>query len=321
VKQVVRIFINFDAEFKREKIMKAIKLLLMMLLASVLNAQNDVITFDVGNATVTLLSEGQRQGGTGVLVGATPEMIKQAIPEGAYPSATNVFLIETEKNTILVDAGLGPKTPANLELYGKKADAIDAILITHFHGDHIGSLLANNEKCYPKATLFIAKPEYDYYMDDTAMNGLPENRRGSFAAARKIFDTYKDRLNIFTPGEMEGATELLPGIRGVAAYGHTPGHAIYLLESEGSKILFWGDVTHAMAIQMPFPEVAMTYDYDTAKAIETRGKLLKYVSDNRIRVAGAHIEFPGICDIRKNAAGGYTHTLLCNCEGKFPSPL
>ena len=117
--------------------MKAIKLLWMMLLASVMNAQNDVVSFNVGSATVTLLSEGQRKGGTNVLVGATDEMLKQAIPTGAYPSATNVFLIETDNNTVLIDAGLGPKTLANLKLYGKKADDIDAVLITHFHGDHI----------------------------------------------------------------------------------------------------------------------------------------------------------------------------------------
>ena len=294
-------------------------LLGMFVSAHTLKAQDEsVITFDVGSCAVTLLSEGQRQGGVNILVGATEEMIKQAIPNGSYPNATNVFLIETGNKNVLIDAGLGAKTVENLALYGKKASDIDAIFITHFHGDHIGSLLLNEAKTYPKATLYVSKPEYDYYMNDEVMNSTPENRRSGFTGARKIFDAYKDKLIVFTPGEIDSASELIPGLRGVAAYGHTPGHTGFLLESDGVKFFFWGDLTHAMAIQMPFPEVAVTYDSDTAKAVESRRKLLKYLSDNNIRIAGAHIQFPGIGDLKKNAATGYVFSLLCHCEGRFP---
>ena len=291
-------------------------LLLWVLSVYVVSAQDNVITFYIGTGSVTLLSEGQRKGGTNVLVGATDEMIKKAIPDGAYPSATNVFLVVTEKYTALIDAGLGRKTVENLELSGKKASDIDAIFITHFHGDHIGSLLLNNEKVYPKATLFISKPEYDYYMNDAMMNTLPENRRGAFTTARNIFKAYT--LEIFNPGEIDNAKELLPGLRGVAAFGHTPGHVGFMFDSEDANLFFWGDLTHAMAIQMPYPEVAMTYDTDTAKAIACRLKLLTFLSNNNIRVAGAHIEYPGIGYIKKNALSGYDFKLLCSCEGKLP---
>jgi len=293
-------------------------LLLMFVSAHYLNAQEDIITFDVGSFAVTLLSENQGQGRPNILIGATQEMQKQAIPEGTFPNAMNVFLVEMNDENYLIDAGLGPKTVQNLESCGKKTDDIHAVFITHFHGDHTGSLLLNDVRTYPKAALFISKPEYDYYMSDEVMNSLPENRRGSFRDARKIFAAYKDRLTVFTPNEIENANELLPGIRGVAAYGHTPGHSGFLIESEGQKLLFWGDLTHAMAIQMPFPEVAVTYDTDAVKAVETRQKLLKYLSNSNIRIAGAHIQSPAIGYIIKVASPGYIFDPLCGCEGRTP---
>jgi glyoxylase-like metal-dependent hydrolase (beta-lactamase superfamily II) len=292
----------------------------MILSVSKLKAQEDIITFDIGAFAVTLLSEVQGQGGTNILIGATDEMKKQAIPSGTFPNAMNVFLLEMGEKTALIDAGLGPKTLENLEFYGKKASDINAIFITHFHGDHIGSLLIDGKKSYPNATLYIAKPEYDYYMSDKEMSALPENRRGSFTTARNIFTSYK--IEVFSPGEINNAKELMPGVRGVAAYGHTPGHAGYLIESEGIKLFFWGDLTHAMAIQMPFPEVAVTYDSDPVKAVECRQKLLKYLSDNKIPIAGVHIAYPGMGDIRKSesSATGYNFIPFCDCGGRTPEP-
>jgi glyoxylase-like metal-dependent hydrolase (beta-lactamase superfamily II) len=294
-------------------------MLLMVLATCQMNAQDNVITFDVGSSTVSLLSERQLMNGTDILIGATEEMIKQAIPNGTYPMAMNVFLVEMDDKIILIDAGLGEKTIENLELYGKKASDIDAIFITHLHGDHIGSLILNDVKSYPKAKLYISKPEYDYYMNEEVLSSLPENRRDGILNMRKLLNTYKEQLIIFTPGDMDNANELIPGLKGIAAYGHTPGHTGYMLESEGSKLFFWGDLTHAMAIQMPFPEVALSYDSDTAMAIACRKKLLQYASDNDMRIAGAHIPFPGIGFLSKNATNGYSFTMLCSCEGKYPS--
>ena len=293
-------------------------LVLMFVSAHYLKAQDEVITFEVGAFSVTLLSERQGQGAPNILIGATEEMQKQAIPEGSFPNAMNVFLVEMNGKNYLIDAGLSQKTLQNLERCEKKPSDIDAVFITHFHGDHTGSLFLNNERTYPNAALFIAKPEYDYYMSDEVMNSMPENRRGSITDARKILNAYKDKLTVFTPNEIENANELVPGLRSVAAYGHTPGHAGYLIESDGQKLLFWGDLTHAMAIQMPFPEVAVTYDTDPVKAVDSRQKLLKYLANSNIRIAGAHIASPAIGYIIKGTTPGYIFSPLCGCEGRTP---
>lgn len=294
-------------------------LILCLFLSASMRAQeekNAIITYDVGNFTITLLSKGQQQGKTGILVGATEEMLKQTAPEGTFPNATNVFLVETGEKTILFDAGYGRRLFENLKSYGKTADEIDAILLTHMHGDHIGGLLREHERCFPSATLYIPQSEHDYWLSDEEMQKNPDNRRGSFLNARKVIDAYKDKLQLFTPGEIDDSNELIPGIRSIAAYGHTPGHTGYLLESAGSKLFIWGDLTHAMAIQMPYPEVAVTYDVDPVKATESRQRLLKYVADQKIRIAGMHIQYPAIGDVKENPSGGYQFTLLCECEGR-----
>jgi glyoxylase-like metal-dependent hydrolase (beta-lactamase superfamily II) len=293
-------------------------LLLMFVFAQSLDAQDDIISFNIGSLSVTLLSEGQRESGTNILIGATDEMQKKVIPTGTYPSATNVFLVEAGDKVLLFDAGLGQKTINNLALYGRKGSDVDAVFLTHLHGDHIGSLLLNGVKSYPNATLYISKPEHDYYMNDEAMMSLPENRRGSFTSVRNIINAYKDKLHVFTPSEIGNATGLFSGVSSVAAYGHTPGHVVYMMESEGEKLMLWGDLAHAMAIQMPFPEVAVTYDSEPAKAIESRQKLLKFIADNNMVVAGAHIQFPGVGRLTKSAPTGYVFSLLCACEGIAP---
>jgi glyoxylase-like metal-dependent hydrolase (beta-lactamase superfamily II) len=124
---------------------------------------------------------------------------------------------------------------------------------------------------------------------------------------------------IFSPNEIEKATELIPGVKGVVAYGHTPGHVGYLVESDGQKIFLWGDLAHAMAIQMPYPEVAVTYDTDPVKAVEIRLKLLKYIAENKMDIAGAHIPYPGMGNLGKQASNGYDFIFMCSCGGRMPN--
>jgi hypothetical protein len=72
--------------------------------------------------------------------------------------------------------------------------------------------------------------------------------------------------------------------------------------------LIWGDLTHASAIQMPVPEVAMTYDTDPKMAVASRLAVLKYVSENDIPVAGMHVPLPGMGTVKAASGGGYTFT-------------
>ena len=265
----------------------------------------NVFTYKVGNIEVHLLSEGQQNGNTGILIGATQEMLQKALPEGSFISATNVFLVRWSGKNILIDAGYGRNLFDNLTSLGVSAEQIDAVLITHCHGDHIGGLLQDGKASFPNATLYLSQPEHDYWTSDEAMNKAAENRRSGFQNVRDMVAVYKNRLHLFTSNEIDGeANMLFPSIQAVAAYGHTPGHTAFIVGSDGQQMLIWGDLTHAMPVQMKYPQLAVTYDVDPEQAIAARMKILEYVAKNTIPIAGMHIALPGMGYVTKDSEEG-----------------
>lgn len=268
-----------------------------------------VITFQAGKFTVSVLSEGGGQGNSGLLKGASPEQLQKYLPDGTFPLETQVFLVRTPDKNIMIDAGHGKNLFKNLKTLGLDESKIHIILLTHLHGDHIGGMLRDGEAAFPNAEVYIAEKEYDYWLN------LGE--RG--AAARKVFDAYKDKIHLFEPVELiepeEEMKELIPGIKAIAAYGHTPGHTAYFIRSDESKWLIWGDLTHAMPIQMPCPEVALSFDVDSEKAIQSRKSFLDYVLKNKITSGGMHVAFPSLGKVSKGKSGAYSFEPICLCEG------
>ena len=105
---------------------------------------------------------------------------------------------------------------------------------------------------------------------------------------------------------VEAGEEVVPGIRAVAAYGHTPGHTAFEVTSDGQSLLVWGDIVHSHVIQFSHPEVAIEYDSETSQAVRTRQNLLKEVSAKRERVAGMHLPFPGLGYVVAEENGKYS---------------
>ncbi len=280
-------------------------ILLTMNMVSAQEATN-TFTYETKAFKISLLSEGQQNGKSSILIGAGPEIMRKYAPEGTFPNATNTFLLQMAGKNILIDTGLGARLFDNMQALGISPEKVDVILITHMHGDHIGGMLRDGRQAFPEAEVYLPQPEYDYWMSDPAMNSAPENRRGSFLNARKVIEIYKDKLKLFQPDQLgTSMTFLLPGIYGIAAYGHTPGHTMYQIESQGKKLLVWADLTHAMAIQMPHPEIAVTYDTNPAQAVISRKQTLKYVVANKIPIAGMHIAFPGMGIVSSDPEDGY----------------
>ena len=264
----------------------------LMTIAASATENPNVFKYKVGSIEVITLSEGQGAGRSDIFVGATAEMIQECLPDGTYPNSCNAFLVRVAGKNVLIDAGRrSAPLLENLKSVGIAPEQVDVVLITHSHGDHIGGLLADGQAVFANARLYLSRQEHDFARENAGMSN--------------VLEAYKSKLELFEPKEIDAKPEeLFAGIRAVAAFGHTPGHTMFLIQSGKEKLLIWGDLTHAMAIQMPYPQVAMTYDKDPEMAIAARKKVLQYVAKNKIAIAGMHNAFPGIGKITK-AANGY----------------
>ena len=269
--------------------------------------EENVITFAVGSYMISTMSEGGGDASPELLKGTTEDMLKKYIPSGNFKIQTNTFLIKTGNKNVLLDTGYGRNVFANLHSLDVQEDQVDVILLTHMHGDHIGGLLKDGKAAFPNAELYVSQIEHDYWM-------ATENN----ANIRNIFEAYKSKLHLFEPVDIESDKQnLFAGFQGIKAYGHTPGHTVFMIESDGARLLIWGDLTHSTEIQIPNPKVTISFDVDSDMARESRLKIMDYVAKNNIRIGGMHMIFPSIGNIRKGVGseGEYFFTPACLCEG------
>ena len=211
---------------------------------------------------------------------------------------------------MLVDTGFGRGLFTELEKLGIAPEAVNAVLLTHMHVDHISGLLRDGKPAFPNAQIFVAEKEKAYWTDAAIMAGKPEAAQEAFKLPQAVVAAYEGRLSVFDPGTLQKPAALFPGVKSIAAYGHTLGHSMFLLESEGDSLLIWGDLTHVTDLQLAAPTVAVTYDIDPAQAVETRKAVLAHVAANNIPVAGMHISRPAMGRVTAVSEGSYAFTPL-----------
>lgn len=227
-------------------------------------------------------------------------------------ASVNAFLIECaacslKNRLILVDTGSGElygptlnKLTASLKAVGYEPEQITDILITHIHTDHTGGLTDDNRMIFPNATVHVDRREIDYWLDARNLERAAENRKHLFREALAKVKPYVDAKRVKT---FDGDTELFPGIRSVAASGHTPGHSFYAVESSGEKIVFWGDIMHVAEVQFPKPTVTIFFDADSKAAAAQRKKAFADAAKKGYLIAPAHVSFPGIGRLRADGDG------------------
>jgi glyoxylase-like metal-dependent hydrolase (beta-lactamase superfamily II) len=236
------------------------------------------------------------------------ELLKsQNLPTEYIDIPFTAFLIVSGGRRILMDTGFadngGPTTGrlmANLNAAGYKAEDIDTVVISHFHGDHINGIRNKaGQLVFPKAKILVPSVEFAHWMDDAKMNAAPEAARGGFMAARRVFGGLSaDQLAQFEPGK-----EVAPGIKSVAAFGHTPGHTLFVAESKGEKFCYIADTTNIPQLFARNPDWQVQFDMNGDAARDTRRKTLEMIVNDKMVAGGYHFPFPAFGKIDKMGAG------------------
>ena len=256
----------------------------------------DVTRFQFGDVTILAISDATGDAPVSLMPGLSREQRARLVPSGSMKSFINVFVLVTPTRTILVDTGLGAggKAFEALQAEGITPDKVDLILLSHLHVDHVSGMLQDSQAIYPNAEVWLAEEEASYWTSDEFMLMQSRERQPAFFLARQVLDAYADNIRVFAPNQV-----IVPGITSILLPGHTLGHSGFILESRGGKMLFWGDTMHFAEVQLLAPDVPVTYDHDPQQAVATRQSLLKYLVDEHIHVAGAHLPFPGVGTIAK----------------------
>lgn len=210
----------------------------------------------------------------------------------------NAFLVNTGTKLVLIDSGAGSlygeccgHLVENLRAAGYKPEQVDEIFLTHLHADHVGGIAPKGKMAFPNATVRVSKADADYWLSEADEAAAPALLRPMFDGDKVSLKPYID-AGRFKPFESD--QELTPGIRPIAAAGHTPGHSFYQVESDGQKLLLWGDVVHVAPVQFPDPSVTVAYDSDANEAVAERDAIYSDAARKGYWIGAAHISFPGL---------------------------
>lgn len=241
-------------------------------------------------------------------LGEVQELLRsQNLPTEYLDVPYTAFLIIAGKHKVLMDTGFSdngaPTTGrlvANLNAAGYKAEDIDTVVLSHFHGDHILGLRNKaGQLVYPNARVMVPSVEHAFWMDDARMAAAPEGMKGAFQTVRRTVGSLSAEQLV----KFEAGVEILPGIRSVAAYGHTPGHTLFMVESRGEKFAYLADITNVPQLFARNPDWAVQFDMNAEDARMARRKVFDMIVKDKVMAGGFHFPFPAFGRIEALGSG------------------
>ena len=211
------------------------------------------------------------------------------------------LLVNTGRELVLFDTGNGSLSAEYEQMKGRlapgqlvermaqagyKAEDVDVVVITHGHPDHIGGLSKAGQPVFPNARYVFGATEFDFW---NRGENVREARKFNRELYVKIAVPLANRATMIKPGD-----EVVPGIRAVDAFGHSPGMLAFTIESEGKRMINWADTAGHYVLSLQRPDLQLDVDDDKEKAVASRKRIFEMVASEGMLVAGFHMPFPGL---------------------------
>lgn len=261
-------------------------------------------SFSVGEAVVTVIRDTgfpipPSAIGTNVSDEAVAALLDDfGLPTDAVPTDVSQLVVDTGGVRVLIDTGTGQGNlvPAMQKL-GLGEETVDRVVISHFHGDHVGGVSDEVVPTFPNASVHFPEPELAFLESYEGENPGVASALRLLAPVRGVLETYRD------------GAELAPGLTAVSAHGHTPGHMAFVLESGDARLMIASDaVAHPVAF-FRHPEWLFGFDMAGDETVATRRRLLNRAVDEKLPFFASHMPFPGVGRISRDGAGfRYTPT-------------
>ncbi|MBX5134794.1 MBL fold metallo-hydrolase [Rhizobium lentis] len=238
-----------------------------------------------------------------------PETVKALLTANFLPAdkllnGYTPALIDIGSDVILVDTGFGAAGRArgagrlteSLEAAGYSADDVTLVALTHLHGDHIGGLMENGAAAFKNARYVIGQAEYDFW-SNKSREGTPAE--GGHKAVLANVTPLVEKATFIKEGD-----SVAPGMTAMLAAGHSPGHMVFHVESEGKRLVLTGDTANHYILSLLRPDWEVRFDMDKAQAAASRRKVFDMIATDKIAFLGYHMPFPAVGFAEKQD-GGY----------------
>jgi glyoxylase-like metal-dependent hydrolase (beta-lactamase superfamily II) len=262
----------------------------------------DVYRFKLGEFEVTTLRDGWRAGdgphpvfGANMPAAEVHALLRQnGLPETRFITGFTPTLVNTGKELVLFDTGNGAGGRANgvgnlaaaVVKAGYTPDQVDTVVISHMHPDHIGGLMENGAPAFANAGYVSGEAEHAFW-------SAPERLTGPSERVAKIFQGNVAPLAARTRFVKEGG-QIAGGITAVEAFGHTPGHLAFHVESAGRRLMITADAANHYVVSLQQPDWEVSFDAMKPVAAATRRKLFGMIAADRIPFIGYHMPWPSI---------------------------
>jgi glyoxylase-like metal-dependent hydrolase (beta-lactamase superfamily II) len=272
--------------------------------------------FNHGQMQATVVSDGPLPLGepSASFLGTSKEEVSKMLTDNFLSPTSvvleqNVLVLNTGDKLVLFDTGMGSspmfgpttgKLMASLKSAGIDPKDIDAIVATHAHCDHVWGIMSDDGKPnFPNAQIYISQADFDFWTDEAKL-GIkdPAYMKPFVEGARKNLLPNRDRIVFFKDGQ-----EFLPGIQAIAAPGHTVGHTIFMITSDGKSLAAIGDLTHHQVLLVEKPRIEFAYDTDSKQSANTRVRILEMLAANKIPLLAYHFPWPGVGHVAKQGDG------------------